>query len=183
VHPGRFHRHRLDPTGGEPAGQAVEIRGERAELAHRLGVAIGTHRHVMVVLAAIDAGGIGLNAFEQGRPCRPPSFADACAPGLVLHSRLFNRELAAAAKDRGVRGMNTLLNGITTGVSPSSLTQHPVGHAEGRALMAPMDDRSESWLPPPAALYTSCVSGAPPRGLAVCGAEGARGILDAAIAC
>ena len=65
VDPGRFHRHGLHPALRQPLCQALQIGGEGAELADRLGVAFGRHRHEMTFLSAIDAGGIGLDAFEQ----------------------------------------------------------------------------------------------------------------------
>ena len=46
----------------------MKLGGEGAELADRLGVAFGRHRHEMTLLSAIDAGGIGLDAFEQRYP-------------------------------------------------------------------------------------------------------------------
>ena len=65
VDPGRFHRHGLHPALRQPLCQALQIGGEGAELAYRLGVAFGRNRHEMTVLSAIDAGRIGLDAFEQ----------------------------------------------------------------------------------------------------------------------
>jgi hypothetical protein len=65
VDPGRFHRHGLHPALRQPLCQALQIGGKGAELADRLGVAFGRHRYEMTLLSAIDAGGIGLDAFEQ----------------------------------------------------------------------------------------------------------------------
>src|SRR5216684_7612499 len=42
-------------------------------------------------------------------------------------------ESAQAAEHRGGDGIGTLLNGITTGVSPMTLSQHPMDHARERA--------------------------------------------------
>ena len=46
----------------------MKLGGEGAELADRLGVAFGRHRHEMTLLSAIDAAVIGLDAFEQRYP-------------------------------------------------------------------------------------------------------------------
>jgi hypothetical protein len=45
------------------------VSGKGAELAYRLGVAVGSDRHEVAALAAIDADGIELDAFQQWRPC------------------------------------------------------------------------------------------------------------------
>jgi hypothetical protein len=43
----------------------MEAAGGGAEFTHRLGVAVLRYGHVVAGGAAVDAGGIGLNAFEQ----------------------------------------------------------------------------------------------------------------------
>jgi hypothetical protein len=45
--------------------QAVTLGGEGAEFVHRLGVAFGWDGDNMAALSAIDAGRIGLDAFQQ----------------------------------------------------------------------------------------------------------------------
>src|SRR5215472_5033888 len=64
VHPGRFHRHGLDSTVGEPIGQPLKVGREGAELAHRFSVAVGRDRHEVAILSAIDPNRIRLDAFE-----------------------------------------------------------------------------------------------------------------------
>jgi hypothetical protein len=49
---------------GKPVGQATKLGGERAELAYRFGVAVGWDRHEVTSLAAVDAGGVRLDALE-----------------------------------------------------------------------------------------------------------------------
>ena len=51
----------------QPLCQALQIDGKGVELADRLEIAFGRHRYEMTLLSAIDAGGIGLDAFEQPR--------------------------------------------------------------------------------------------------------------------
>jgi hypothetical protein len=62
---GRFHRHGLNPTSHQPLGQPLQIGGEGAELAHRLGVAVGRDCDEMALLSTVDTGRVGLDAFEQ----------------------------------------------------------------------------------------------------------------------
>jgi hypothetical protein len=59
VDAGRLHRDGRDLAGDEPVGQRVQVRGEGAERAHRLRVAVRRHGHAMQRGAQIDAGGIG----------------------------------------------------------------------------------------------------------------------------
>src|SRR6202035_441952 len=71
VDPGRFHRDRLDPALRKPIHQAVKLGGEGAELAHWLRIPLTRDRHVVTLLAAVDAGRVRLNAFQQ-RGRHPP---------------------------------------------------------------------------------------------------------------
>jgi hypothetical protein len=64
VDPGRFHRHGLDSALGQPVGQANKLCGEGAKLAYRFGVALDWNRHEVTSLAAVDTGGVRLDALE-----------------------------------------------------------------------------------------------------------------------
>src|ERR1700676_4729306 len=86
VDPGRFHRDRLDPALRKPICQVVELGGKGAKLAHRLSIPLARDRYVVTLLAAVDAGRVGLNAFQQRG--RLPPFAHR-SPLVVLHLRLF----------------------------------------------------------------------------------------------
>ena len=65
VDPGGFHRHGGDAARGEPVGQAMEIRRERGERAHRGRVPVRGHGDIMHGGAAIDARGIGIQALQE----------------------------------------------------------------------------------------------------------------------
>ena len=51
---GGLHDHRPHPALSEPVGKAVQIAGERAEAAHRLGVTARSNRRHMHCRADID---------------------------------------------------------------------------------------------------------------------------------
>ena len=87
VDPGGFHRHGGDAAGLEPVGEAVEVRGEGRERAHRGRIPVGGDGHVMHLGPAIDAGGIGgdaLQAGEAGRRLLPVTTRR------LLHGRLLS---------------------------------------------------------------------------------------------
>lgn len=65
VHPGGFHRHRLDLAGGEPIGQPFEVHGETRKFPHWRVVPIRRHRDVMAGGADVDAGGVGVGHLEK----------------------------------------------------------------------------------------------------------------------
>jgi len=62
--PSRLHRDRFYLALHQPVCQPVQVAGEGAELAHRLGIPLGWHRYEMTILSAVDAGCVGLDAFE-----------------------------------------------------------------------------------------------------------------------
>src|SRR5215472_7923979 len=133
IDPGRLQRDRLDTALGQPVGHALEVGGKGAKRLHRLGIPISGHCHVVMLRTAVDPGGIRLDPFEQWGPDPAWVFAGSPAVGLVLHGRLFDTELADGAGDRGLRELSTLLDGITTGVSPLSFSHYPMDHAVRRA--------------------------------------------------
>jgi hypothetical protein len=67
----------------------------------------------MAALSAIDTGGIALDTFQQGDRHSPRSFAAARALGLCFNATPRIVGLADGGGDRGVREINTLLDGIT----------------------------------------------------------------------
>jgi hypothetical protein len=61
VDAGGLHDHRPHPARGEPVGKAVQIAGERAEAAHRLGVTPRINRRHMHRGADVDRRRIRVN--------------------------------------------------------------------------------------------------------------------------
>jgi hypothetical protein len=88
VDPGGFHRDAGDAAGQQPVGEAVEIRGEGLERAHRGRVPVGGNGHVMHLGPAIDAGGIGVDALQQGQAGRRLPLPVTTRRG--LHGRLLS---------------------------------------------------------------------------------------------
>ncbi len=66
VHPGRFHRHRAHPTGDQPVSQPVQVRGERLEGLHRVGIPIRGDGDIMFGGATVDPCRIRVDALEDG---------------------------------------------------------------------------------------------------------------------
>ena len=60
----RFHRDGGDSTVNEPVSQGVEVDGERAETAHRLGVAPRGHGNPVLGLPDVEASGVGVADLE-----------------------------------------------------------------------------------------------------------------------
>jgi len=82
-----FHRDAGDAAGQEPVGEAVQVRGERLERAHRGRVPVGGDGHVMRLGPAIDAGGIRVDALQQtGARRRLLPLTTLC----LLHRRLLS---------------------------------------------------------------------------------------------
>ena len=88
VHAGGFHRDGVDAALGEPVGQALQLSGEAAELAHRLVIAIGRHGHEVAGAADVDAGRVGVG---QGQRRGPGGTAIALRHG-VLHHEVVERD-------------------------------------------------------------------------------------------
>ena len=65
VDAGGFHGNGGHAASGEPVGQAMEIGRERLERAHRGRVPVGGDGDIMRVGAAIDAGGIRVQALQE----------------------------------------------------------------------------------------------------------------------
>src|SRR5216683_5743793 len=159
VDPGRLHRHRLDATLHQPVGEVMEVGGEGAEFSYWLGVAVARYGHVVAGRSTVDACGVGLNALEQ-RGRQTPVFAlrgvtwGSCN-ALVLHAGLLQSGLGASIRGQGRDGIGTLLNGITTGVSPMTLSQHPMDHARERARSTTAKAVSVPGSLPPICFYTN----------------------------
>jgi hypothetical protein len=63
---GGLHDHRVDALFEEPIGQAVQVTGKGAKLAHRGLGAIGREGHPMEIGPDVDAGGVEVDAFQNG---------------------------------------------------------------------------------------------------------------------
>ncbi len=59
-HPGRFHRHGLNPAGRQPVGQCIQVRGQRPNRPDRLGVAVLRHARPALRAADVQAGSVGM---------------------------------------------------------------------------------------------------------------------------
>ena len=110
VDPGGFHRHSSDAAGGKPVGEAMEIRREGRERAHRSRLTIGRDGDIMLLGSAIDAGGIRVDALQQrgvGRRCSPVTTLG------MLHGRLLSTAWSTEPPRTGRQRTDILLNGIT----------------------------------------------------------------------
>src|SRR6516165_9827054 len=148
----------------------MEVGGKGAEGTHRLRLAVLRYRHVVTSRAAVDAGGVGLNALEQRRPgavfgCG--SLAWSWGPAIVLHARFLHRGIGGRLRAQECDDIDTLLNGLTSRgchqwryrSTPSTMLKN--------GLEAPMIWAvSVSASFPPALLYTKprSVSSMPCRG-------------------
>src|SRR5215831_6112639 len=93
-------------------------------------------RPVMTSCATVDTGGVRLNALEQRRPGAAlgcGSMARSWGPAIILHARFLHSGISGRLRAQGCDGLDTLLNGLTAGVSPMPLSQHPTDHAQKRA--------------------------------------------------
>jgi hypothetical protein len=70
LHPGGFHRHRLNPAGVQPDGQRLEVRGKRPERPHRLGIAVLRHTGPARLAANIQPGRVRVDTGARGGPWR-----------------------------------------------------------------------------------------------------------------
>src|SRR5216684_912574 len=109
----------------------------RAEFTYWLGVAVVRYGHVVAGCSTVNAGGVGLNALDQrrrqGAAFGVGGLVWSWCPALVLHAGFLHSGIGASLRAQGCDGIGTLLNGITTGVSPMTLSQHPMDHARKRA--------------------------------------------------
>src|SRR6516164_10953950 len=90
----------------------MEVGGKGAEGTHRLRLAVLRYRHVVTSRAAVDAGGVGLNALEQRRPgavfgCG--SLAWSWGPAIVLHARFLHRGIDGRLRAQECDDIDTLL--------------------------------------------------------------------------
>src|SRR5713101_10164157 len=76
-------------------------------------------------------------------------------PALVLHAGFLHSGIGASLRAQGCDGIGTLLSGITTGVSPMTLSQHPMDHARERARSTTAKAVSVPGSLPPICFYTN----------------------------
>ncbi len=75
VDPGALHRYGLHAAALEPIGHAVQVGGEGAEAAHRLGVAVRADGGHVQRSADVDGGGVGVDGRHLPPPAGPFGFA------------------------------------------------------------------------------------------------------------
>jgi len=75
VNPGALHRHGPHAAALEPIGHAVQVGGEGAEAAHRLGVAIRPDGGHVQRGADVDRGRMGVDGRHRPLPAGPFGFA------------------------------------------------------------------------------------------------------------
>ena len=140
VHSRRFHGNRLHSALHQPVRQPVGIGGEGPKRTYWLSIPIGRHCDIVILGAAVDPRRIGLDALEQRSTASTPVAGCALVPHclrplLALHLRLFHNWIwRLASANRGRRESDILSNGITTSVSPLTLSLQPTDHAPKRAL-------------------------------------------------
>jgi hypothetical protein len=132
------------------AGQAMQGRAQfYARFMHaRLGTGFGRRQRLragrtgvgqaaeLAYDGPVDTGGGGLNALKQRRPgaaLGASGLAGSWGRAMVLHTGFLHSGIGGSFQAQGCDGIGTLLNGITTGVSPMTLSQHPLDHAQEEA--------------------------------------------------
>lgn len=153
IHARGFHRHRADAAGGEPVRQAVQPGRERRKPLHRVLVAIGRHRDIMLGCPAIDPRRIGMDAVQHRR--RDTRLRTATA--MVFHGCLLHT-LPRASGEQGDGVLCNLSNGITgdghrrvtsgTAATPRARLPNGLHRTNGDAASVP--GCSCIVLPPPA---------------------------------
>ena len=136
----------LDPARTQPLGRPIEVAGERRELPHRLGVAVGRDRHEVGRGAHIDAGGVGAQVRQRARRGWPRRAWAGTAPG---HQRISLTGIRRGEEGDG-DDTRTLSHGICCR-SPGIASPGPPDHARDRVPTTPL--RSRAFMPhhaPPA---------------------------------
>jgi hypothetical protein len=130
----------LDPALYQPVGELVEVGGERPKGAHRLRIPIGRHCHVVVLRAAMVPAASSWMRSSSGvqRECRSWGCRWRAALGGCL---LFTCTSSIVGFDGwrsrtgGLGKLTFYQTGSPPGMSPMTLSLHPMDHALKRALI------------------------------------------------
>jgi hypothetical protein len=70
LHPGRFHRHRLTPVGGQPVRQRVQVGGTGPKWPHRLRVTVVGPTRPALLTANVHTSRVGVAPGQRQRKAR-----------------------------------------------------------------------------------------------------------------
>jgi hypothetical protein len=118
-------------------GQGIAIGGGLYTARYAVAFAVRRYGHVVAGGATVDAGRVGLNPLEQWRPdrafARGPLAHSHGSATIALHASFPHSEIGESLRAQKCDGIDTFLNGLTTGVSPMTLSQHSTDHVQERA--------------------------------------------------